>query len=58
MKNIFVITIATAMILLVAGGWVSNIAKLADMCCGMSGMLVLRVLGIFVAPLGTVLGFV
>lgn len=38
-------------------GWVANIVKLAHMCCEVSGMLVLRVVGIFVAPLGVVMGF-
>lgn len=40
-----------------AGGWIANIVKLAHMCCDMSGWLVLRAIGVFVAPLGAVLGF-
>jgi hypothetical protein len=39
------------------GGWVNNIVELAGMD-GFSGMLVLRVAGIFIAPLGAILGFV
>lgn len=39
------------------GGWIANIVKLATMCCELSGWLVLRAVGIFVAPLGAVLGF-
>ena len=39
------------------GGWVANIVKLCGMDFGaVTGMLVLRAVGIFVAPLGAVLG--
>ena len=38
------------------GGWVMNIVELASMD-GFSGMLVLRVVGIFIAPLGAILGY-
>ena len=45
-------------LLLVGGlGWVWNIVKLSAMCCEVSGMLLLRVVGIFIAPLGAILGF-
>lgn len=37
-------------------GWVMNIVELAAME-GFSGMLVLRVAGIFIAPLGAILGY-
>ena len=41
-----------------AWGWISNIIKLASMeFGGVTGMLVLRAIGVFVAPLGAVLGF-
>lgn len=41
------------------GGWVANIVKLADMDFGaITGMLVIRAVGIFVAPLGSVMGFI
>ena len=41
-----------------AWGWISNIIKLASMDFGgVTGMLVLRAIGVFVAPLGVVLGF-
>jgi hypothetical protein len=43
---------------LLLGGWIANIVKLADMCCDMSGLLLVRVAGIFVAPLGAVMGFI
>lgn len=40
------------------GGWVANIVKLIGMDLGsVTGMLVARAIGIFVAPLGAVLGF-
>lgn len=39
------------------GGWIANIVKLAGMCCDVSGWLILRAVGVFVAPLGAVLGF-
>lgn len=38
-------------------GWVWNIIKLVDMCCDISGMLIVRAAGIFVPPLGAVMGF-
>ncbi len=41
-----------------AWGWISNIIKLASMDFGgVTGMLMLRAIGVFVAPLGVVLGF-
>ena len=41
-----------------AWGWISNIIKLASMDFGgITGILVLRAIGVFVAPLGAVLGF-
>lgn len=41
------------------GGWIANIVKLAGMGFdSFSGMLVLRAIGVFVAPLGSVLGFI
>lgn len=40
------------------GGWVANIVKLAGSNFDpIPGMVVIRVIGIFVAPLGAVLGF-
>ena len=41
---------------LALAGWVMNIIALASMT-GMSGLLVLRAIGIPVAPLGVVLGW-
>ena len=44
--------------LLAIGGWVANIVKLAGSTFDViTGMLVLRVIGIFIPPLGAVMGF-
>jgi len=41
-----------------ASGWIWNIVKIVHSDFGtISGMLVMRVIGVFVAPLGVVLGF-
>lgn len=46
-------------IIAIAYGWVMNIVAIAHSNFNdITGMLVLRVVGIFVAPLGTVLGFI
>ena len=40
-------------------GWIMNIVSLAHMnMTDVTGMLVLRVVGIFMAPLGAVLGYI
>jgi hypothetical protein len=39
------------------GGWVWNIVKIVGSDFLWTGMLVARVIGVFVAPLGAVLGF-
>lgn len=46
--------------LAVAGavGWVWNIVKIIGVCCDpVNGMLVMRLIGVFIAPLGAVLGY-
>lgn len=43
--------------LLCVGGWIANIVKLAG-ADYFGGMVIVRVIGIFVAPLGSFLGFV
>lgn len=41
------------------GGWVANIVKLAGSdFAAMTGMLVLRVIGVVLAPLGAVMGLI
>ena len=40
-------------------GWIMNIVALAHMnLTDVTGMLILRVVGIFMAPLGAVLGYI
>lgn len=40
------------------GGWVANIFKLLDMLGGeVTAMFIARVVGVFAAPLGAILGF-
>ena len=40
------------------GGWIANIVKLVDSNFDhLTGMVIARAIGIFVAPLGVVLGF-
>lgn len=44
--------------LLAAGGWIANIVKIfAIMNDPITGMFILRIVGIFVAPVGAVLGY-
>ena len=52
------VLVLLAIALLAVAGWVMNIAAIAhaDMA-HITGMLILRCIGIFVAPLGAVLGF-
>lgn len=47
-----------ALIFLTAVGWVWNIVKLVDTDFALNaGMFVVRVIGIFFAPLGAILGY-
>lgn len=40
------------------GGWIWNIVKIIQTCCQViDGMLIARVIGVLVAPLGAVIGF-
>ena len=38
-------------------GWILNIVELTRMSEGVSNMFIIRVVGIFIAPMGSVLGF-
>ena len=39
-------------------GWVWNIVKIVNVCCvALDGILILRIVGVFVAPLGAVMGY-
>lgn len=47
-----------ALVLVAVGGWVANIVKLfGSDFSPLTGEVVLRVVGVFVAPLGAILGF-
>lgn len=49
---------AVLLVLAFFGGYISNIVKLiGDDYAYMTGLLVGRIIGVFVAPLGAVLGF-
>lgn len=40
-------------------GWVMNIVQLVSMAdAGVTGMFILKIVGVFVAPLGAVLGWI
>lgn len=41
-----------------AGGWIANIVKLAGMSFDhATGVLILRAIGVFIPPLGAVMGY-
>lgn len=47
-----------AIVVLFAGGWIANIVKLVGMLDGeLTAMFIARIVGIFVAPFGAILGF-
>ncbi len=47
-----------AFIVLMIGGWIANIVKFFGMLDGeVTAMFIARVIGVFVAPLGSLLGF-
>lgn len=59
-KGNAVIGVIFLIAIVIAGfaGWVLNIVKLADMdFAHITGMIVLRAIGILMAPLGAVLGY-
>lgn len=46
-----------AIVVLLAGGWIANIVKLVGMLDGeLTAMFIARIVGIFVAPFGAILG--
>lgn len=54
-----IVEMLVVVLVLVGGtGWIWNIVKIVGSDFGaITGMLVMRVIGVFVAPLGCVLGF-
>lgn len=56
--ELFVVLLSAA-VLAGIGGWIANIVKLSGMeFASVTGMLVLRAIGVFIPPLGAVLGFI
>lgn len=54
----FVYVVFGVVILVLGGGWIANIVKLVGIVGGeITGMLIARAIGVFVAPMGAVLGF-
>lgn len=46
------------LMLLAAGGWIANVVKFIGLLGGeITAMFVARIVGVFVAPLGSILGF-
>ena len=54
-----IVEVLVVVLVLVGGtGWIWNVVKIVGSDFGaITGMLVMRVIGVFVAPLGCVLGF-
>ena len=55
--TIFEVFIAIFMLLAI-GGYVSNIVKLAAVSDTITGKVILRIIGVFLIPLGSVMGFI
>ena len=46
------------LVLIGAGGWIANVVKIVGTgCADFNGMLIARCIGVFIAPLGAVLGY-
>jgi len=54
-RNLFLIWLTV--VLTIGIGWAINIYKLVHMSSEITGLLIARVAGIFVPPLGTILGY-
>lgn len=55
----FELTIIVLIAVLALGGWIANIVKLVGMDFGaITGLLIVRVIGISIVPLGAVMGFI
>lgn len=54
-----VYTFFCVLALVAAGGWIANVVKLIAMLNGdVNAMLIARIVGVFAAPLGSILGFI
>ena len=51
--------VVTVIVLLGSGGWIANIVKLAG-CdfAHITGLTIIRAIGVFMPPLGAILGFI
>jgi hypothetical protein len=48
-----------AFIVVIIGGWVMNLVEIVNYdFASITGMIILRIAGIFIAPLGAVLGWI
>ena len=48
-----------ALLILLLGGWVMNLVEIVNYdFASITGMIILRIAGIFIAPLGAVLGWI
>lgn len=45
-------------VLLAVGGYIANIVKLAAVLDTITGKVILRIIGVFLMPLGSVMGFI
>ena len=51
--------LSTIIVIIVMWGWIWNIVKIVDSNFDpITGLIILRCIGVFIAPLGAVLGFV
>jgi hypothetical protein len=53
MSGIFALTVFVAGFI----GWVMNIVTIATTFTELTGLMIIRIVGIFIAPLGAVLGY-
>lgn len=57
-KSFLVICVYTTVLIALAVGWILNIINIARSDFELNGVLILQIVGIFVAPLGSVMGWV
>ena len=56
--KIVALSVIATLVIAAIGGWISNIIKLAQSGFDpLTGMVVLRAIGVFIAPIGSILGF-
>jgi len=54
----FAMAFGACLVLAAVGGWIWNVVKIVGTIdAAVTGMFVARVIGVFVAPLGSILGF-